>query len=56
MSDTTAIASAVSATATPGVQGSIAVSVLNSTEKQTAELARILMASLGVGQGVNTAA
>jgi hypothetical protein len=57
MSDISAIASAVSATgASNGTEASIAVSVLGSTEQEMAKLASILMASLGVGQGVSTEA
>jgi hypothetical protein len=57
MSDISAIASAVSATgSSSGTQSSIAVSVLGSAEQEMAKLASILMASLGVGQGVSTEA
>lgn len=57
MSDVSAIASAVSATGSSnGTQASIAVSVLGSSEQEMAKLASILMASLGVGQGVSTEA
>jgi hypothetical protein len=57
MSDISAIASAVSATgSSSGTQLSIAVSVLGSAEQEMAKLASILMASLGVGQGVSTEA
>jgi hypothetical protein len=56
MSDVAAIASAVTASATPGIQGQIAVSLLSSAEQEMAAVASILMASLGVGQGVSTEA
>jgi hypothetical protein len=57
MSDISSISSAVAATsASSGTQSSIAVSVLGSAEQEMAKLANILMASLGVGQGVSTQA
>ena len=48
-----AVDAAVAATGSTGVQGSIAVSVLASTEQMMQQAAATLLASLGVGQGVS---
>jgi len=51
-----AIASAVGALGSAGVQGSIAVSVLSSTEQALQQQTATLLASLGLGQSVSTEA
>jgi hypothetical protein len=51
-----AVDAAVGATGTAGVQGSIAISVLSSTEQMMQHTASILLASLGLGQSVSTEA
>lgn len=51
-----AVATAVGATGTAGIQGTIAVSVLSSTEQILAQTAATLLASLGLGQSVSTEA
>ena len=51
-----AIDSAVGALSAGGVQGSIAVSVLSSTEAALQQQVATLFASLGLGQSVSTEA
>jgi hypothetical protein len=51
-----AVDAAVGAIGSSGAQGSIAVSVLTSTEQMMQQTAAILMASLGLGQSVSTEA
>ena len=56
ISSTGAVATAVGATGSTGIQGSIAVSVLSSTEQALQQQAATLLASLGLGQSVSTEA
>ena len=56
ISSTGAVATAVGATGSTGLQGTIAVSVLSSTEQILQQQAATLLASLGLGQGVSTEA
>ncbi len=51
-----AVDAAVGATSAAGTRGSIAISVLSSTEQMMQQTASILLASLGLGQSVSTEA